>query len=165
MSGSGEQHGCWMGNSMTSRATTVVFFVLALIWGQSQGRAASFLEKDFWLSGPRYDRVIPACDYRQVIANVIDNFHAKEARFWNSELRILTVEDLKETAVLPWAAQSIPRRFCSGVAVINDGTRHPIFFSIGEDTGMIGAVWGVQSCVVGLDRNWAFNPLCAAAQP
>ena len=28
----------------------------------SQSEAASLLEKNFWLSGPRYDRVMPACD-------------------------------------------------------------------------------------------------------
>lgn len=150
---------------MTARIATVVLFISALIWSHSLGHAASFLEKDFWLSGPRYDRVIPACDFRLALERVIDDFHTKEARFWNSQLRIDTFENVKETAVLPWAAQSIPRRFCRGVAVINDGTKHPIFFSIGEDTGLIGAAWGVQFCVVGVDRDWAFNPACAAAQP
>jgi hypothetical protein len=148
---------------VTVRIVTVVFFALALMW--SQAHAANFLEKDFWLSGPRYDRIIPACDYAPALESVMADFHTKEARFWNSQLRIITVEDLRETAVLPWAAQSIPRRFCNGVATINDGSTHRIFFSIGEDTGMIGAVWGVQFCVVGLDRDWAFNPACAAAQP
>ena len=37
--------------------------------------------------------------------------------------------------------------------------------SIGEDTGMIGMDWGVNFCVVGLDRNWAYNPGCRAAKP
>ena len=30
---------------------------------------------------------------------------------------------------------------------------------------MIGANWGVQWCVVGADRNWAYNPDCKAAGP
>jgi len=25
--------------------------------------------------------------------------------------------------------------------------------------------WGVEWCVVGLDRNWAYNPTCKMAQP
>ena len=25
--------------------------------------------------------------------------------------------------------------------------------------------WGVEWCVVGLDRNWAYNPACKMAQP
>ncbi len=38
-------------------------------------------------------------------------------------------------------------------------------YSIVEDGGMIGASWGVQWCVVGVDRNWAYNPECQAAGP
>ncbi len=49
--------------------------------------------------------------------------------------------------------------------LINDGTRRPIYYGIGEDTGMIGMTWGVEWCVVGLDRNWAYNPNCKAARP
>jgi hypothetical protein len=30
---------------------------------------------------------------------------------------------------------------------------------------MIGASWGVEWCVVGLDRNWAYNPACRMARP
>jgi hypothetical protein len=128
-------------------------------------RAANFFEKNFWLSGPRYDRVIPACDYRPALDRIIDNFRTKEYRFWNSQLRIVGVEDIKETAEMSWAAQSIPRRFCNGTALVNDGTRHRIVYSIAEDTGMIGMDWGVNFCVVGLDRNWAYNPNCRAAGP
>ena len=29
----------------------------------------------------------------------------------------------------------------------------------------IGATFGVEWCVVGLDRNWAYNPFCKMAQP
>ena len=131
----------------------------------SQLRAASFLEKNFWLSGPRYDRKIPACDYSAALDSIIADFRTKEFRFWNSELRIVGFENIRETAMMPWAAQSIPRRFCSGTAVINDGARHPIHYSIAEDTGTIGADWGVNFCVTGLDRSWAYNPDCRAAQP
>ena len=30
---------------------------------------------------------------------------------------------------------------------------------------MLGIGYGIEWCVVGLDRNWAFNPLCKAAAP
>lgn len=145
----------------------VACLALALVCatGVLPARAANFFEKNFWLSGPRYDRDMPTCDYAPALDRIIDHFGTKERRFWNSELRIVGIEDIRETAVLPWAAQSIPRRFCSGTALINDGLRHPIYYSIGEDTGMIGMDWGVDFCVVGLDRNWAYNPACRAARP
>jgi len=141
----------------------VLAFVVAL--AGAPARAAGWLEKNFYLSGPRYDRALPACDYPGALDRIIANFRTKEFGFWNSGLRIVGVEDIREVDSLPWAAQSIPRRFCSGVAVINDGARHPIYYSIAEDTGMIGMDFGVNFCVAGLDRNWAYNPSCRAARP
>jgi hypothetical protein len=131
----------------------------------SQPRAANFLEKNFWLPGPLYSRNLPACDHPAALNRIIANFHTKEIRFWNSELRIVGIENIQETALMPWAAQSIPRRFCSGTAVINDGARHPLWYSIAEDTGMIGMSFGVNFCVDGLDRNDAYSPACRAAKP
>ncbi len=150
---------------MFGRIACVALALALSVMAVSQSRAASWLEKNFWLSGPRYDRVIPTCDYPPALDRIIANFHTKEFRFWDSELRIVGIEHIRETAVLPWAAQSIPRRFCSGTAVINDGLRHPIYYSIAEDTGMIGMDWGVNFCVAGFDRNWAYNPSCRAAGP
>jgi hypothetical protein len=130
----------------------------------SQSHAANWLEKNFWMSGPRYDRVMPACDSPAALDRIIANFHSKEIRFWNSELRIVGIENIR-VADQPWAAQSIPRRFCAGMAVVNDGLKRPIYYSIAEDTGMIGQDWGVNFCVVGLDRNDAYSPACRSAQP
>jgi hypothetical protein len=146
----------------------IVSFGLLLTLGVilvSPARAATWIEDNVWLSGPRYDRIMPACDSGVALGQIIGDFASKEARFWNSKLQIVGIENIRQTAVLPWAAQSIPRRFCKGMALINDGLKRPIYYSIGEDTGDIGAVTGVEFCVVGLDRNWAYGPACRAAQP
>jgi hypothetical protein len=150
---------------MSGRVGSIALALALSVISVSQPRAASRLEENFWLSGPRYDRVMPACDNPRTLDRIIGDFRSKEARFWNSELQIVGIENIQETAVLPWAAQSIPQRFCSGTAVINDGVRRPIFYSIAEDTGMIGVAWGTEFCVVGLDRNAAYGPACRAAQP
>jgi len=154
-----------MSGARTGSLATVALAVLFSVVSFSQPHAASWLEKNFWLSGPEYDRILPGCDYPPALDRIISDFRTKEFRFWKSELRIVGVEDIRETAVLPWAAQSIPRRYCSGTALINDGLRHPIYYSIAEDTGMIGMDWGVNFCVAGLDRDWAYNPMCRSAQP
>jgi hypothetical protein len=157
------------GRAMVGRAASIALaftFALALGGGASSpARAAGWLEKNFWLSGPNYSRHMPPCDYPPALGRIADRFHTKEARFWNSELRIVGIKDIRETAYLPWAAQSIPRRFCRAVAMINDGVPHALYYSIASGTGMIGASWGVEFCVVGLDRNWAYNPACRAAKP
>jgi hypothetical protein len=127
--------------------------------------AANPFEMNFWMSGPRYDGVLPPCESRYALDRIQTRFATKEGRFWNSDLRIMGFEQIRETAFRPWAPQTIPRRFCSALALTSDGKRRPVHYSIAEDTGMIGANWGVEWCVVGADRNWAYNPGCAMARP
>ena len=68
---------------------------------------------------------------------------------------------------------SISRRRAAGsarlwgcaVAVVSDGSRHKIAYSIIEDGGLIGAWYGVEWCVRDFDRNWANLGNCNAALP
>jgi hypothetical protein len=164
----GVERGWSFGRKVCGRPRRLAGIALGLVLcalAASPTRAANWFEKDFWLSGPRYNRVMPACDYPAALDRIIANFRTKEFRFWNSELRIVGFENIHELDFLPWAAQAIPRRFCRGIAVINDGGRHTIYYSIAEDTGMIGMDWGVNFCVAGLDRDWAYNPSCRSAAP
>ena len=126
-------------------------------------QAASWLEKNFWLSGPRYEGVLPVCEAG--LDTIAARFAQKEGRFWNSDLQIQGFERVREIAFSPWAEGTIPRRFCSALALVSDGRKHAVYYSIGEDTGIIGSNWGVEWCVVGLDRNWAYNPRCKMARP
>jgi len=130
-------------------------------------QAANWLEMNFWLSGPRYDAVVPACEDPAVLNKIMARFAEKERAFWQSALFIVEIDRVRETAFRPWrgAPDSIPRRYCSGVAMVSDTRARPIYYWIGEDLGWIGASWGVEWCVVGLDRNWAYNPRCTMAKP
>ena len=127
--------------------------------------AANWFEQNFYLSGPRYDATVPLCEDPSVLRQIASKFSHKEGEFWNSNLAILGIDRIRETAWRPWAAQAIPRRFCSGVAVINDGSKRPIHYSVNETGSWLGVTWGVEWCVVGLDRNWAYNPACRMARP
>lgn len=149
------------GLSAFAAALAVALGVLSF----APARAATILEKNFWMPGPDYSRDLPSCEYHAALDRIIRDFHSKENRFWNSELQIVGFENIHEIDTMPWAAQAIPRRYCGGTAVISNSTKHPIFYSIAEDTGMIGIDWGVNFCVVGLDRNHAYGPDCRAARP
>jgi hypothetical protein len=157
-----------MSGRIASAALTTALAVVLSVLTFAQPRAAAWWEKNFWLSGPRYDRqpAVPACDAPYALDRIIGHFRDKEFRFWNSDLRILGFDNIREIDFMPptWAAQSIPRRFCAATVDINDGVKRPIYYSIAEDLGMIGMDWGVEFCVVGLDRNWAYNPACRAAK-
>jgi hypothetical protein len=138
---------------------------LALVCVASPSHAANWLEMNFWLSGPRYSGKVPACEDGWALSSIQHKFASKEGRFWNSSLTISGFERIHETAYRPWAPDTIPRRFCSAIATVSDGVRRPVHYVIAEDTGIIGAVWGVEWCVVGLDRNWAYSPACRMARP
>ena len=152
---------------MISRKSRYIPLVAAAIFAGlgavAPAHAASWLEKNFWLSGPNYDGVLPPCE--AALNKIARRFAQKESRFWNSSLQIVGFQGVRETAFRPWANGTIPRRYCSATAYINDGRKHRMNYWIGEDTGMIGMTWGVEWCVVGLDRNWAYNPACKMAQP
>ena len=136
---------------------------LAVLGAAAPAKAANWLEQNFYLSGPRYDGVLPECE--AALDTVASRFALKEGRFWNSSLQILSFEKVRQIAYRPWAYGTIPRRFCSATAMVSDGRKHKVSYSIGEDTGFIGATWGVEWCVDGLDRNWAYNPRCKMARP
>ena len=148
---------------MTRLLRSSFFAILLAFCALSPAQAASWLEKTFYMSGTRYDGVLPPCEAG--LGKIASRFAQKEGRFWNSDLQILDFERVREVAYSPWALGTIPRRFCQATALVSDGRKRAVYYSIGEDTGMIGASWGVEWCVVGLDRNWAYNPRCKMARP
>jgi hypothetical protein len=138
----------------------LVFGILA--FGQS-AQAANPLELNFWLSGPRYDGRVAPCE--KALSTISSQFQEKESTFWNSPLTITGYDRIHETAFRPWQSDNIPRRYCSGEAMLSDGKIRPVHYSIIEDGGFAGFGQGVEWCVTGLDRNWAYNPACKAARP
>ena len=144
---------------------TVLAISVAIGGSVATGRAAGWLEKNIWLSGPRYDSDVPLCDEHGPLNKIVARFATKEGRFWNSALTIVGFEKIREVAWEPWSSGTIPRRYCTASVLVSDGKRHQINYLIIEDGGMISASYGVEWCVVGLDRDWAYNPNCRAARP
>lgn len=128
-------------------------------------QAANWFEKLTGLGSLGYDSVLPLCDEPFALSKIQWRFAEKESRFWASTLELIRFENIRETAFRPWVDDSIPRRFCRARVLVSDGKWRPVYYSIVEDGGAIGATWGVEWCVVGLDRNWANNPACRMAKP
>jgi hypothetical protein len=141
-------------------AAGLAFGLLAL--GQT-AQAANPLELNFWLSGPKYDGRVAPCE--AALSTITSQFQEKESTFWNSSLTITAYGNIHELAYRPWQSDNMPRRFCSGSAMLSDGKTRTVNFSLIEDGGFAGYDQGVEWCVVGLDRNWAFSPACRAAKP
>ncbi|MBV9980751.1 hypothetical protein [Bradyrhizobium sp.] len=126
-------------------------------------QAANPLELNFWLSGPKYDGRVAPCE--SALSTITSQFHEKESMYWNSSLTITAYGNIHEVAFRPWQSDNMPRRFCSGNVQTSDGINRIVNFSIIEDGGFAGYGQGVDWCVTGLDRNWAYNPSCKAALP
>jgi hypothetical protein len=149
---------------MHGRAIGLLLALVVLMTGRP-ATAASLFELNFGLSGPRYEATVPLCDNPGVLGKISSRFSHKEGEYWNSALQIVAFERLRETAFRPWAENAIPRRFCSGQVMVSDGVRRAVHYAIVEDAGFLGISWGVEWCVVGLDRNWAYHPSCRMARP
>ena len=144
---------------------TLAFAAAFTVVTAASAAAANWFEKLGYLIGPRYDSALPPCDEPAALNTIQRRFATKESRFWASDLHIVEFDRIRETAYHPWADSTIPRRFCSGRVLVSDGRWRAVHYSIIEDGGMIGWNWGVQWCVVGVDRNWAYNPQCKMARP
>ena len=137
--------------------------VLGLLAFGEAAQAANPLELNFWLSGPRYDGRVKECE--AALGTITNQFWEKESSYWNSALKITAYGRIHETAFRPWQSDNIPRRYCSADVMLSDGKMRQVHYSIIEDGGFAGFGQGVEWCVTGLDRNWAYNPSCKAAKP
>lgn len=133
-----------------------------LAFGQA-AEAANPLELTFGLFGPKYDGRVAPCE--SALGTITNQFQEKESTFWNSSLQITAYGPIHETAFRPWQSDNIPRRYCSAPVMLSDGKMRTVHYSIIEDGGFAGFGQGVEWCVTGLDRNWAYNPGCRAAKP
>ena len=131
-------------------------------FGQA-AEAANPLQLNFGLFGPSYDGRVAVCE--AAVPTIISQFREKESTFWNSDLTITAYGLIHETAFRPWQSDNIPRRYCTGDVMLSDGKVRNVHYSIIEDGGFAGFGQGVEWCVTGLDRNWAYNPGCKAARP
>ena len=125
--------------------------------------AANVFEKNFGLFGPRYDGTNTPCE--AALNWVASSFADKEGQFWNSALQITGFANVREIAYRPYQSNVIPRRYCTATAMISDGKPRTVNYSIIEDGGWASFGDGLEFCVVGLDRNWAYNPVCRMARP
>lgn len=143
-------------------AAAALCLIAVLACGRT-AHAANELEMDFWLSGPNYDGRVGPC--ASALGTIASEFQQKEDEYWNSNLTITGYSNIHEVAFRPWQSNNIPRRYCTGSATTSDGRVHRVNFSIIEDGGFASYGQGVDWCLTGLDRNWAYRPACKAAGP
>jgi hypothetical protein len=145
------------------RLVAVLGVMFGLLAFGPSAEAANGFELNFGLFGPKYDGRVKPCE--AALGTITSQFQEKESSFWNSSLKITAYGRIAEIAFRPWQSDNIPRRYCSADVMISDGKLRTVYYSIIEDGGFAGMGQGVEWCVTGLDRNWAYNPGCKAARP
>ena len=144
-------------------SVAVAAAVLASAAQPGPARAAGWIEKGIYLSGPNYDGDLPHCE--AALGEITSRFESSQAKFWNTNVQILGYEKVRQLAFSPWAKGTVPRRFCTALADVSTGRKHRVNYYITEDGGLVGATWGVTYCVVGFDRNMVYSPACKMALP
>ena len=144
-------------------AALAAFACGGLALSGSSAQAANALELNFGLFGPKYDGNVAPCE--QAVPTITWQFKDKESTYWNSSLTITGFDRIHEIAFRPWQSDNIPRRYCSASVLMSDGKVRTVNYAIVEDGGFAGYGQGVEWCVTGLDRNWAYNPMCKAGKP
>ncbi len=123
-----------------------------------------------------YTSDLPACEDPWVLSTISSNFYEAEKTYWGGTHALGPFEKIREVGFRANGLSYIPRRYCVGRVVVGDPLvpvsavrLHPplstVVYSIGAAEGFAGFTWGVEWCVVGLDRERAYAPDCLVLRP
>jgi hypothetical protein len=135
--------------------------VLATLDGASAGSYATRAQQRY----VPYSAQLPACDDPGVLSRIGERFAQKETSYWNSALQVGGYDRIREIGFRANGLDYIPRRYCVARVEATDLQHYAVIYSVGEGLGIIGWGYGVEWCVIGLDRNLAYAPGCSAARP
>ena len=109
---------------------------------------------------------MPTCDDPSILGKISSRFSSREG-YWDSGLQIASFQGIVEVGYRSNGLDYYPRRYCMGSAVLNDGKARKITYAIGgSESGWLGVLGsGVEWCIEGLDRNFAYGGNCRAARP
>jgi hypothetical protein len=122
-------------------------------------------------TGPAEQRFSPyvgnvfECDAPAVLNRIESVFRTTQNAFWGQDLQIMSFDRVRELSLRGNGVEYIPRRYCIARAHLSDGGVHTAIFDVEEAQGIIGIGDGVEYCIIGLDRNFAFSPACSSLRP
>jgi hypothetical protein len=109
--------------------------------------------------------VVPACDDPGVLSWISERFGQTEAEYWNSSIRLVSYDRVREIGYRANGVAYIPRRYCIARSVDDVGKFRAVIYQVSEDLGILGYGYGIEWCVVGLDREFAYAPACRVLRP
>ena len=107
----------------------------------------------------------PACDDNAVLNRITAHFDQAEAAYWHTGVKMAHITGARETTFRDWDPPIIATRFCTGSAYLTDGRQYNLVYWLRSEQGFAGVNWGVQFCLVGRDREYAYPPACRMLRP
>ena len=98
---------------------------------------------------------LPACDNTWVTGRINDRFQQTQTLYWNSTLTIAGYDRFKEIGFRANGVSYSHRRYCIARVMMSDQKERTIIYFPRGRHGHHRLGWGVEWCVVGLDRNSA----------
>jgi hypothetical protein len=108
---------------------------------------------------------LPACADAGVLGALSERFASREAGYWNSPLTIVNIEYPRQTAFRTSGIDVVPRRHCTATVTTSDLRRRKVDYTLIDGDGFLGFGWGLEYCVGGLDRSYAYAPYCKMMRP
>ena len=108
---------------------------------------------------------MPAGDNSGVLSMISSRFGETQREYWDPNLAIQGFDRVREIGFRSNGLSYIPRRYCVARAAMTDQKTRTVAYAVGTALGIIGATWGVEWCVVGVDPTFAYAPDCEAIRP
>ena len=140
-------------------------FLLALFGLCATARA------DSQYSGPAERRFSPyvgnidLCDDPHILGRIQGVFRTTQNAYWKEDLQITDLDRVREISLRGNGTEYIPKRYCIARGHFSNNSLHTVIYDIEEGMGIIGFGDGVEYCVIGLDREFAFSPACSSLRP
>ncbi len=139
--------------------------ILALLGLSTAARADSNYEDPAEQRFSPYVGNVYACDDQAVLTRIQSVFRTTQNAYWGADLQLTSFDRVRELSLRGNGTEYIPRRFCIARGHFSDDHVHTVIYDIEEGQGIIGMGDGVEWCVVGLDRDFAFSPACSTLRP
>ena len=107
------------------------------------------------------DALVPSCDDSKVLAAVEDQFEHGAVEMLQTGVVIEEFSQMFEKAYFPMSEdRPIERRYCQGEAMISDGQKRTVYYTVSYPMGYASIGWKAEGCVLGLDKWLIYGANC-----
>ena len=139
--------------------------ILALLGLSTVARADSEYQDPAERRFSPYVGNVYACDEPAILTRIQGVFRTTQNAYWKQDLQLTAFDRIRELSLRGSGLEYIPRRYCIARGHFSNDSVHTVIYDIEESQGIIGVGDGVEWCIVGLDRLFAFSPACSSLRP